>query len=293
MAIGAAGIGGAIVGAVSTATFAAGAIGTIIATAINGALIGAAIGGISAAITGGSIGKGILFGAVGGAVTAGLGAWASGAGGAGGTLGSGVGTGSGALANATGMSMADTAAIASGSTTQFATTTGATAAQTAGNLGTSASGGILGKAGELGAGALKNSGGSIASSLVDMGGKAMEGSAMEDMQNDQQEWAAEQQAVQNALSMQLEELRSGTSLAQTGIQAEVAKRGQDITAKTAANQLQAQKDEAATERALDEERRKRISSNVAGITVQEGGALQGTSAHEQMLMNDQQMYGTA
>lgn len=51
----------------------------IAAGMIGSAIVGAAIGGITAAITGGSIGKGLLFGAIGGAVLGGIGAWANGA----------------------------------------------------------------------------------------------------------------------------------------------------------------------------------------------------------------------
>lgn len=52
-------------GAMSIGAFAVG-------TMIQGAIIGAAIGGLTAAVTGGSIGKGMLFGGIGGAVVGGI-----------------------------------------------------------------------------------------------------------------------------------------------------------------------------------------------------------------------------
>lgn len=60
-------LGAAIVGFVTASA------GTI---AVN-AIVGAVIGGLTAAISGGDVGKGVLFGAVGGAVISGAGAWAS------------------------------------------------------------------------------------------------------------------------------------------------------------------------------------------------------------------------
>ena len=57
-------VGALVVGAFTTSTVVAGIVGS--------AIIGAAVGGLTAAVTGGSIGKGMLFGAVGGAVMGGI-----------------------------------------------------------------------------------------------------------------------------------------------------------------------------------------------------------------------------
>ena len=64
-AIGVAVAGTAIVGAATS-------IAAITVGVITAAVVGAAIGGLTAAITGGSVGKGMLFGAIGGVVSAGL-----------------------------------------------------------------------------------------------------------------------------------------------------------------------------------------------------------------------------
>lgn len=80
MAVALVGIGTWVAGAVGVT-----GISAITAGVIGGAIVGAAIGGITAAITGGSIGKGLLFGAIGGAVLGGIGAWAAGGSGVSGT----------------------------------------------------------------------------------------------------------------------------------------------------------------------------------------------------------------
>lgn len=61
-------IGLIAVGSFVTAGFATG----VAATVIGGAIVGAAIGGLTSALMGGDIGKGMLFGAIGGAVTGGV-----------------------------------------------------------------------------------------------------------------------------------------------------------------------------------------------------------------------------
>lgn len=79
-----------------TSAFAATATGTLVAGVIGSAIIGATVGGLTAAVTGGNIGKGLLFGAIGGAVMGGITGALGGFSGttAGGTAGS---TSSGAL----------------------------------------------------------------------------------------------------------------------------------------------------------------------------------------------------
>ena len=62
----------AIGGIFLTSAFAATATGAFVAGVIGSAVIGAAVGGLTAAVTGGDIGKGLLFGAVGGAVLGGI-----------------------------------------------------------------------------------------------------------------------------------------------------------------------------------------------------------------------------
>ena len=69
-AIPAIGAAWAAIGAYTVGSIAVGVI-------VQGAIIGAAIGGLTAAVTGGNIGKGMLFGAIGGAVMGGIGAWAN------------------------------------------------------------------------------------------------------------------------------------------------------------------------------------------------------------------------
>ena len=64
--------GFAAIGTIGLFSGMAGAIGTIATGVIVSAVVGAAIGGISAAVMGGDIGKGMLFGAIGGVVTGGI-----------------------------------------------------------------------------------------------------------------------------------------------------------------------------------------------------------------------------
>lgn len=269
MAIGAAGIGGAIVGAFTTgATI--GAIGTIVATAINGALIGAAIGGLSAAVTGGSIGKGVLFGAVGGAVTGGLGAYLSPATNVGTTLG-----GQGVLANApTYRYFMAPPVTAQGA---FKAATGITL--------------VAEKGASLGS--------TLAATAVPAGistvGQMIAGSAAQDAAAEAADKAAEvsqrNTEANNALRERLEAANNSTALAQTGIQAAVAKRGQDITAKTARENLEEQIRVNKEASALEVARKERVAGAATGQQVQGvSGQLQGPSIHEQMVANDRGLY---
>jgi len=56
------------IGAWAASAVGVGTISVTTAAIVGGAIVGAAIGGITAAVTGGDIGKGLLFGAIGGAV---------------------------------------------------------------------------------------------------------------------------------------------------------------------------------------------------------------------------------
>lgn len=80
-------IGAAVAGSLAGATIAATSLGAIALGVVTTAVVGAAIGGLTAAVTGGDIGKGMLFGAIGTVATAGI---MSGIGAATGTMGNGT-----------------------------------------------------------------------------------------------------------------------------------------------------------------------------------------------------------
>lgn len=82
-------------------------------------------------------------------------------------------------------------------------------------------------------------------------------------------------------------MSNDTSLAIADLQAQTAQRGQDITAQTAANTLQAQKDEAATERELEVQKRERKAGSVSSQNIASAtGQLQGPSIREQVYAAD-------
>lgn len=160
------------------------AAGTIGAAMVGGAIVGAAVGGITAAVTGGSILKGMLFGAVGGAVTGGLGQWASGAGGAlqAATTSTNLaqGTATPAIVNA-----------AAGSTSSMLTASGELAASGGGFLGSIGGGATLLKGG------------------LDMVGGMLQSEDASAEAAAQREWQAEQNQKQRDLQEKLASMSGG------------------------------------------------------------------------------------
>lgn len=277
MAIGAGGVGAAVVGALSTTAFAASSIGVAIATVINGALIGAAIGGLTAAVTGGDIGKGVLFGGIGGAVAGGLGAWASWGETAALTSTSTALEGSGGAAMGTG-----------GGSFQIAGT------NAAGSGGASVAGASLDTAvGATFKESIPTLGGQIVSSGIEAGGSILEGSTTQDMNEqiaaDNAQLQKDLQAANAALTEKTSAEANATSLAIAELQAQSTQRGQDISAQTAKDALDAQIAESEIQRELEVQKRERMAGAVASQNVQEGtGALKGAgSTYEQVLANKQ------
>lgn len=125
-----AGIGVALAGAFSVTS----AIGVFAIQVATFAVVGAAVGGLTAAVMGGDIGKGMLFGAIGGAVMGGI----------------GLSTGMISNTATSGLSMASSAgheaAIATGSSTGLGVIEGARGAATGGLLGMSQGSGTLASA---------------------------------------------------------------------------------------------------------------------------------------------------
>jgi len=164
----------------SAVSFGAFAIGSIGAGVIGGAIVGAAIGGLTSAITGGDIGKGILYGAVGGAVTGGLGAWAQG-----GSLMQGPMTAPG-----TAMANVSQAAV----DYELGVGTADAVTKSSGSLLSGGGGGM---------GNVSQGTGMLGQGAMDIGGKMIEGSAMEDMGKENRAAAAvaAEKAAENASKM--------------------------------------------------------------------------------------------
>ena len=282
------GIGTAVAGAFFATTSVAFAVTTIAVSIVAGAVIGATIGGLTAALVGGDISKGLLYGAIGGAVTGGIGAW-----GEVGSTFSSAGTDIGTSVASTG-STAEGAAgtqIAASNADKFYSVNSFTSAAdgTSGITGGGAAGGtsLLAKTGQL---AGSNIGG-LAQAGATIGGKVIEGYAAGETNEATLKAQAEQQAIQNALSEKLYAANNATSVGIASLNADVQKRGQDITATTAANALQAQIDDAATERELAVQTRERKSGAVASQSIaSSGGQLKGTSIRDQVYGSDQEAY---
>lgn len=196
----AAAIGGSVLGVFGAgATFLAGTLGTVISTAIGGAIIGATIGGLSSAVMGGDIGEGILFGALGGAVLGGVGAAFAGEGAMLGVVAGEAGAG-GIMA---GMEAAEVAVSMGTGVSMAGVTTGAFGMKDA-----------IGYALDYKAGE-----------------EATE--AAEELSEQRMEIAREQMAS----SERIAGMRTGGGGTQAALQAETARRGQDIQYKMSAEQL--------------------------------------------------------
>lgn len=277
------GIGAAIVAAAGySATV---GIGAIIAGAINGLIIGAVIGGIGAAITGGSIGKGILFGAIGGAVTGGLGAWASSAGSVSSVAGGGVDAVSGASpAISASSQVGNTAYSATGGAYSIGTSTVQTGAS-------GALGGVSGKLFESVPGALITAGGS-ALEAYSAAGDAEDARAIgvEEAQRNR-ELQEKLQAMANEASLAAAGSSNETQLRISELNNATAQRGQTLSAKTAADQLAEQKRQAVEATALAQESRERMSGALQGQEVQEGSTYEGPSVFQSIVGNQDKVYG--
>ena len=289
MGIELAAVGTAVAGAFFTAGTVAFAVTTIAVSVVAGAVIGATIGGLTAALVGGDISKGLLYGAIGGAVTGGIGAW-----GEVGSTFSSAGTDIGTSVASTG-STAEGAAgtqIAASNADKFYSVNSFTSASDGvsgitGGVPTTGSTSLLAKTGQL---AGSNIGG-LAQAGATIGGKVIEGYAAGETNEATLKAQAEQQAIQNALSEKLYAANNATSVGIASLNADVQKRGQDITATTAANALQAQIDDAATERELAVQTRERKSGAVASQSIASSeGQLKGTSIRDQVYGSDQEAY---
>jgi len=173
----------AAVGAWSIGTF---AIGTVVQSAI----IGAAVGGLSAAVTGGDIGKGMLYGAVGGAVLGGIGAFA----------GMGSGGTAGAATGATSAASSVPSSVTAGVNAVKGATTGAVVS--GGGAGAASGSGLAGMlTGKLGE--------SLVTGGLQMLGGALEGKDAAEEADKQRAWQAEQNEKNRQLQERLASMSGG------------------------------------------------------------------------------------
>lgn len=267
---------GTIGSAVSMGAFAIGSIGAGI---IGGAIVGAAIGGLSAAITGGSIGKGILFGAIGGAVTGGLGAWAQG-----GTMLSGPMTAPG-----TAMANVSQAAV------DYELGVGGAQALKETAIQTTSRG--------LGAGFKVSEGmGMLGQGAMSLGGKMMEGSAMEDMANKNRDaqTVAAREAAANAekmaektagLQLALADKNNAAAHGRTVLTTEAQRAGQILQYKASSEQIAEQRRQYDTSNKLAQDQRGRQQGALKGMSASKAGkSYEGPSIQEQIVGQQEEMY---
>lgn len=266
-------IGAAIYTGMAAAGY--GMVVSSIVSVVGVAMIGATVGAITAGLVGGDIKKGMLYGAIGGAVTGGMGAWSA-VGDIGGSL-------SGAAEVATNSeSVVDKTGNAFVGVSKVPGSAGWSAADMSKNLAVDTPS-MLSKAGEL----VTKGGGTVASSLIDTGGKMISGAATGEATEKAAALAAEQKATSDALAAKLQTESTDMQGAIASLNNETTRRGQDITAQTAANALQAQVDDAATERELAVQKRERQAGASSSQSVAAAsGQLQGPSIREQVYAAD-------
>lgn len=226
-------VGGWAMSAVGLGSF-AGALGGVVASAVGGAIIGATIGGLSAAVMGGDIGEGVLFGAVGGAVLGGV----------------------GAAFDAAAGGMAGVTAEVAGTEGFMA---GMEAAEVAASMETTGVAGGLVKDTTVAAGfTMKDAIGYV----VDY--KAGEEAAEEAAETREQQMviAREQMASAERIASQ----RAGGSGSSAALQAETARRGQDIGLLQTREQIAEQRRQFDTTTAMEKARRERRATGLAGAT---------------------------